>query len=211
MPTTASMSLPLPSAPDDNRFRLLLVEDDEAAARLILGFLERTGFDCHHAIDAETAMAAFNQLKPHLLLCEFSSDQIDGGALCRWTREKSGIPIMVFGPGEEGAEVAAFKLGADDYLPQPLHPAILMARVVASLRRAYRYNTPAKTEDPFDLGFDSETTAENTGILPSGWAQCDACDFSAPRAQFEKKNVFDEIKMQCPNCKSTERIIFSLD
>ena len=205
------MPLPLPLAPADNRFRLLLVEDDEAAARLILGFLERTGFDCRHALDAEAGMESFNDLKPHLLLCEFNSEQIDGGALCRWVREKSGIPILIFGPNDESAEVAAFKLGADDYLLQPLRPAILMARVVSSLRRAYRYNAPAKPEDPFDLGFDEEIAEENEGILPSGWAQCDACDFSAPRAQFEKKNVFDEIKMRCPNCKSTERIIFSLD
>lgn len=204
------MSLPLPAAPEDNRFRLLLLQDDEAAARLILGFLERTGFACGHATSAENGMTAFDQSHPHLLLVENSSSAIDGEAFCRSVREKSAIPILMIGPNDESAEVAAFKLGADDYLAQPLRPAILMARVVAHLRRAYRYNAPPKAEtpaNPFGLPVEDETE----GILPSGWAQCDQCGHSGPRAQFEKKNVFDEIKMTCPNCRSTEHIVFSLD
>lgn len=208
MPTTAPMSLSLPPAPDDNRFRLLLVEDDEAAARLILGFLERTGFDCRHASDAEAGMTAFNEAKPHLLLTEASTEQVDGQALCRWVREKSGIPVMIFGPADESAEVAAFKLGADDYLSHPLRPAVLMARVVAQLRRAYRYNAPPKQDNPFGLPVDDE---QKEGILPSGWAQCDSCGYAGPRAKFEKTNIFDEIKMTCPNCQSTEHVVFSLD
>ena len=155
-------------------------------------------------------MALFNDTKPHLLLTEASTQNVDGQALCRWVREKSGIPVMVFGPADESTEVAAFKLGADDYLSQPLRPAVLMARVVAQLRRAYRYNTPTtppKQDNPFGLPVDGE----KEGLLPSGWAQCDYCSYSGPRAKFEKKNIFDEIKMRCPNCKSTEHIVFSLD
>lgn len=203
------MPLSLPAAPDDNRFRLLLLEDDEAAARLILGFLERTGFACGHAADAENGMAVFNESQPHLLLSQNASEAIDGPAFCRWVREKSAIPVLMIGPSDESAEVGAFKIGADDYLAQPLRPAILMARVVAHLRRAYRYNTPpAPANNPFGLPLDEEKVA---GTLPTGWAECDQCGYVGPRFKFEKKNVFDEIKMTCPNCQSTEHVVFSLN
>jgi DNA-binding response OmpR family regulator len=202
------MSLPLPIAPEDNRFRLLLVEDDPEAARLILSFLERTGFDCRLAGDADIGMTAFNGLKPHIVLTEFQSEQVDGQALCRWVRERSGIPLMVFGPRDESTEVIAFKLGADDYLSHPLHPAVLMARVVASLRRAYRYNSPPKPDNPFGLEVED---AEGEGILPSGWARCDTCGYAGPRFKFEREDYLGEIKVSCPNCKSTEHVVFSLD
>lgn len=202
------MSLPLPSAPADNRFRLVLVEQDEAAARLILGFLGRTGFDCRHAGDAEIAIGAWNETQPHLMLITASA-LLDGAALCRWVRERSAVPILMLGVADESAEVAAFKLGADDYLPLPLRPAILMARVVAALRRAYRYNAPApKADNPFGLPVE---TSEDQSTLPSGWAQCDSCGYAGPRFKFEKEDLKGDIKMTCPNCKSTDHVVFSLN
>ena len=208
MPNSDSPSLTLPTAPPDNRFRLLLVQDDIAAARLILGFLGRTGFQCFYAADSEAALTALGELKPHLLLAQNSSERIDGTSLCRYVREKSGIPILLFGPSDESIEVAAFKIGADDYMASPLRPAILMARVVASLRRAYRYNAPPKFENPFGLEMDE---SESEGSLPSGWARCDTCGYAGPRQKFEKEDRMGDIKMSCPNCKSTEHVVISLD
>ncbi len=208
MSTPQSIALPLPPMPADGRFRLLLVEDDMDAARLILGFLGRTGFECFHAGDADAAIQAFKKLTPHLLLSENQSESIDGGALCRWVREKSGIPILLFGPNDESAEVAAFKVGADDFLAHPLRPAILMARVVSSLRRSYRYNAPPKLSNPFGLELDE---AETEGVLPSGWARCDTCGYAGPRLKFEKEDILGDIKMRCPNCNSTEHVVISLD
>lgn len=200
--------LPLPPTPTDGRYRLLLVEDDPDAARLILGLLGRTGFECFHADDAESALAAFKERAPHLLLSENASENIDGAALCRWVREKSGIPILLFGPNDETIEVAALKVGADDFLIHPLRPAVLMARVVSSLRRCYRYQAPLKPSNPFGLEMDDE---ENEGILPSGWARCDTCGYAGPRPKFEKEHFTGDIKMTCPNCNSTEHIVISLD
>ena len=209
MSTPAPMSFPLPATPEDNRFRLLLVENDENSARLILGFLGRTGFDCRHAADAEAAIGTFYDIQPHLLLTQANNAQIDGQALCRWLREKSSIPVVMIGPGDEALEVASFKIGADDYIGLPLRPAVLMARVVAQLRRAYRYNVAPKSSNPFGLAV-AEEPAEK-GALPSGWAQCDQCGYAGPRFKFEKEDLFNDIKMTCPNCKSTEHVIFSLN
>lgn len=201
----------MPAAPSDNRFRLLLVQEDIDAARLILGFLGRTGFECFYAADSENALTAISELKPHLLLTQSLSERIDGSALCQYVREKSGIPILIFGPNDESAEVAAFKIGADDYIMSPLRPAILMARVVSSLRRAYRYNappTPTKADNPFGLAVEETETG---GTLPSGWARCDTCGYAGPRLKFEQEDMLGDLKMRCPNCNSTEHVVISLD
>lgn len=204
----ATPSLLMPPAPPDNRFRVLLLEEDIPFAEQILGFLARTGFDCRHAPDAEAGTGVWRDLQPHLLLCQAHSTNLDGLAFCRWVRERNGIPVVMMGPNDESAEIAALKNGADDYIALPLRPGALMARVVAHLRRAYKYNAPPKFENPFGLPTEDEETTSN---VPPGWASCDLCGYQGPRAKFEKEDWLGNIKMICPNCKSSDRVIISID
>ena len=201
-------SLVLPPAPPDNKFRVLLIEDDMTFAEQVLTFLSKTGFDCRLASTVEMGMDAFEQVKPHLLLIEAKSEVIDGLTFCRWVRQKNGIPVMMIGKNDEAAEIAALKTGADDYIPLPLRPAALMARVVSHLRRAYRYSAPPKVDNPFGLPVEDE---ETSGNLPSGWAACELCGYQGPRGKFEKEDWLGSVKLICPNCKATEHIVFSLD
>jgi len=207
--STPVSTLSLPLAPPDNRFRILLVEDNIEFAEKVLALLGRTGFDCRMATDLETGMSAFSQVQPHLLLCEAQSAGIDGHAFCRWAREKSSVPVMMIGSNDEAAEIAALKIGADDYIALPLRPAALLARVVAQLRRAYRYNAPCpKLDNPFGLPVEDE---EPTRTLPKGWAECELCGYAGPRKKYEKEDWLGNIKMICPNCKSSEHVVISID
>ena len=208
MASDSTPSLLLPAAPPDGRFRILLLEDDEDFAGQILSILARTGFDCHHSPSFENGLLTFSQLQPHLLLCEAQSAGVDGLGFCRWVRETNGVPVVMMGSNDESAEIAALKTGADDYIALPLRPASLMARVVAQLRRAYRYNSQPKFENPFGLPVEDE---ETTGALPAGWASCELCGYQGPRPKFEKEDWLGNIKMVCPNCKSSDHVIISID
>ena len=200
----------MPAAPSDNVFRLLLLEGDETTARTILAFLEKTGFDCRFAVDSEQGMVLFKQQIPHLVIMPALTPNIDGHAFCRWIREYSTIPILMRGVADESAEVAAFKIGADDYLPAPLRPAVLMARVVAHLRRAYRYNAPpAPADNPFGLPVESDDVPAN--VLPAGWAECELCGHRAPRRIFEQEDMMGRMQLRCPRCNEPDHVIISID
>ncbi len=196
----------MPAVPSDNVFRLLLLENDETTANTILSFLEKTGFDCQAAFSAEAGMALFKKQVPHLVILPALTPNIDGHAFCRWVREHSTIPILMRGVADESAEVAAFKIGADDYLPAPLRPAVLMARVVAHLRRAYRYNAPP--ENPFGLEVEADAPSN---ALPAGWAECELCGHRAPRRVFEKEDIMGRMKLICPRCNESDHVIISID
>ena len=201
----------MPSVPADGRYRLLLLEADELTAQKLLGFLEKTGFECRHATDPETGMEVFAELNPHIVIMPALTPSVDGHAFCRWMRsdQDSTIPILMRGVADESAEVAAFKIGADDYLPAPLRPAILMARVVAHLRRAYRYNAPAATEsNPFGLPVEEDLPAD---ALPRGWAECELCGHRGPRPSFEKEDIMGRMKLQCPSCRESDHVVISID
>ncbi len=199
----------MPAAPGDNRFRLLLLESDATTANTILNFLEKTGFECHAAIDSENGMKIFDEVEPHLVIMPALSANVDGHAFCRWIREKSKIPILMRGVADESAEVSAFKIGADDYLAAPLRPAVLMARVVSHLRRAYRYNAPpAPADNPFGLSMSDGVPAD---ALPAGWAECELCGHRAPRRAFEHEDMLGRMQLRCPRCRESDHVIISID
>ena len=206
MSQTLSAALPMPAAPDDNRFRVLILEDDSALAEQIISFIARTGFEVHHAPDSESGLAMFDQLQPHLLVLRVSNGAVDAHAFCRWVREKSGIPIVTLGPQNDAAEIASLKIGADDYMAMPLRPAVLLARCVARLRRAYRYNTPIRDANPFGVPMG----VGNAKLLP-GYAECQRCDYIGPQTNFEKEDLLGNVKIACPRCNTTDYIRLAIE
>jgi hypothetical protein len=110
-------------------------------------------------------------------------------------------------------QVQSFKVGADDYVAKPFSPKLLVARVVANLRRAYRYDA---CPDPRDNSASSasgcsptETQAQGNAT-PPGWANCDRCGYMGPRQRFEHEDVMGRRTLLCPVCKDKDHIIFSI-
>lgn len=211
----------LPLAPEDSAFRILLCVADEKVAERVSGFLAKAGFDIRLATDGEIAVQAVAAIEPHLILAPFFTEEIDGLQLTKTLRETNEIPVLLMGNASEENEIAALQAGADDFLPQPLKPPVLLARLVAQLRRAYRYGLPSEAEvdieTPFwaedGQGFVAPVEEETDGEkpLPRDWARCDSCDYQGPRVSFETEDFFGNPKAQCPRCESTEHIVFSLN
>lgn len=119
---------------------ILIVEDEEDLRDIIIYNLERNGYQ---TIGVETGEQGLEQAiahKPDLVILDLMLPGMNGLDVCREIREREGtkkIPIiMVSAMGEEADIVSGLELGADDYLPKPFSPRILMARVRSVLRRA---------------------------------------------------------------------------
>lgn len=118
---------------------ILIVEDEEDLRDIIIYNLERNGY---HTIGVETGELGLEQaiaLKPDLVILDLMLPGMSGLNVCRAIRQGDGtkkIPIiMVSAMGEEADIVSGLELGADDYLPKPFSPRILLARVRSVLRR----------------------------------------------------------------------------
>jgi len=136
------------TAPQGGKFRILVIEDDPAVARLILVNLAKAGLDCRYAPDGVAGLVAFQETKPHLVLLDIMMPGMNGRDVCARIRETSTVPIIMLTAvtGDEN-QVQGFKIGADDYVTKPFTPQALIARVVAHLRRAYRYDMPDDDEE----------------------------------------------------------------
>ena len=204
------------------QFRVLIVEDEDAIARLIAATLRPLNLDLRYAPDGRHALAAFEKTQPHLVLLDLMLPEISGRQVCAQIRMKSNVPIiMMTALDSEQDQLDGFKMGADDYIPKPFNPRLMVARVAAHLRRNYKYNampTVQNAPPPETRQSIVARAADQMGgmfvpeqrTVPAGWAQCDNCGYMGPRDRFEKENALGRVHVECPSCKSVEGVIFSL-
>jgi two-component system KDP operon response regulator KdpE len=120
-----------------------VVDDDPAIVRLVRRYLECEGFRVIAACDGKTALSQFDREGPNLVVLDIGLPDVDGLEVSRRLRAKSGVPvIMLTARGREEEVIEGFDAGADDYLPKPFSPGVLLARVRAALRH---YHPKAET------------------------------------------------------------------
>lgn len=117
--------------------KILIVDDDPHIAELISLYLTRELYDTRIAPDGESALTAFSEYHPDLILLDIMLPGIDGYQVCRSIRTASSVPIiMLSAKGEVFDKVLGLELGADDYIIKPFDTKELVARVKALLRRS---------------------------------------------------------------------------
>ena len=121
---------------------ILIVEDEPEIARLIQLALEKEGFFSRISRDGISAMDAFLEQQPDLIILDLMLPGLDGLEVCARIRQKPGAKdpyiLMLTARGEEIDRVIGLSTGADDYLVKPFSPRELVARVRALLRRSLR-------------------------------------------------------------------------
>lgn len=100
--------------------RILLVEDDQALAKVYVSRLELEGFDVKHVLNGEDALSTALQFKPDLIVLDAMMPKISGFDvldILRNTPETRSIRvIMLTALSQAKDKEMAEKLGADDYL-----------------------------------------------------------------------------------------------
>ena len=133
--------------------RVLVVEDEEDIQELVQFNLAKDGYRVAAARSGEEALKKIRAEPPDLVLLDLMLPGLNGLELCRIVRadpKTQSIPIvMITAKGEEADIVTGLELGADDYLPKPFSPRVLLARLRAVLRR--RENPRQEDEAPLEL------------------------------------------------------------
>jgi len=116
--------------------RILIVDDEEMIVRTVKAYLDREGFKTYTAYDGDSALQAFDEKGPDLIVLDLMLPKKSGIEVTRAIRTKSSVPIiMLTAKAAEADRVVGLELGADDYVVKPFSPRELVARVRAVLRR----------------------------------------------------------------------------
>jgi len=129
---------------------ILIVEDEEDIQQLVGFNLIKAGFLVEYADSGEQALDKIQTQHPDLVLLDLMLPGIDGMQVCKILRSENKtaeIPIiMLTAKGEETDIVDGLEVGADDYIPKPFSPKILISRVKAVLRRKAKDSVPILPE-----------------------------------------------------------------
>ncbi|HEX2828375.1 MAG TPA: response regulator transcription factor [Burkholderiales bacterium] len=118
--------------------RILLIEDDRKAARLLARGLREEGFVVDIAFSAEDGDEQVHMTDYDLLVLDWMLPGKDGIALCRELRvRRVQTPILMLTARDALSDrVLGLNIGADDYLTKPFAFEELLARARALLRRS---------------------------------------------------------------------------
>jgi DNA-binding response OmpR family regulator len=137
---------------------VMVVEDESEIREIVSLYLRREGYSVVEASHAEQAFQAFEEHLPELVLLDIHLPGEDGLTICREIRSCSNVPILFMSCRSEPSDIIhGLELGADDYIPKPFDPAIVVARVKANLRRAPLFRRTSHTEaksNTANLAFD---------------------------------------------------------
>jgi len=117
--------------------RVLLVEDDELMVHLITRYLETNGFVATASGSGTEGLALARSGDFEVVLLDVDLPGMSGiEVLKRLRREGSRVPVLIVSANSDKRHIARLlDEGADDYVPKPVDPAELPARIRAVLRR----------------------------------------------------------------------------
>ncbi len=119
--------------------KILVVDDEGDILELLKYNLSKEGYEVKTALDGIKAVDIAKSFVPDLILLDIMMPKQDGVETCRQIRELPELinvfVIFLTARSEEYSEVAAFEMGADDYITKPIKPRALVSRINALFRR----------------------------------------------------------------------------
>lgn len=141
------------------RFRVLVVDDQPEALRMLEILLTAEGFDVVGAQDALSGLRAAYQTHPDVILLDVMMPNVDGFEACRRLREMTDAPIIfVTAKGTIEDIVRGFSVGGDDYVVKPFDRSELVSRLMACLRR-----TAERTDEGREVLFPATSVMLDCG------------------------------------------------
>ncbi|CAD5943259.1 putative transcriptional regulator ycf27 [Planktothrix tepida] len=113
--------------------KILVVDDDPAIRNLISRYLSQQNYQLEVASDGDSALKAFEQFNPDLVILDLNLPDTTGLALCREMQSRTSVFILML-TSEQDPKLG-LKQGADDFVTKPFDLEELTLRIQAILKR----------------------------------------------------------------------------
>lgn len=120
---------------ENNKYKLLLVEDDASIRSALTTVLQTEGYQVIFAGNCALARGLFSSHRPDLVILDLGLPDADGITLLDFIRADGLTPVIVLSArSDEKDKVTALDRGANDYVTKPFSSAELSARIRTALR-----------------------------------------------------------------------------
>ena len=120
-----------------NKYKILVVEDDANIRTIVTTILESSGYQVLLAECCSIAKTLYASYLPDLIILDLGLPDMDGMNLLDYVRQDSLTPIIVLSArSDDKDKVTALDKGANDYVTKPFSAAELLARIRSALRNS---------------------------------------------------------------------------
>ena len=163
----------------NSNYKILVVDDDPDIIEILKYNLLSEGYNVRSAPNGLQALAIAKEFIPDLIILDIMIPKMDGVETCRQIRTipelANKLVIFLTARLEEYSEIAAFEIGADDYITKPIKPRALISRINALFRRNSKKNSE-----------NFKITSKNLEINPSSYiVKINGKKISLPKKEFE--------------------------
>ncbi len=129
---------------EDQQIRVLLVEDDDDLARIILATFEQAGLEIFHASTRQKAIEMCQKVNPGIMILDLSLPDGDGFSVVDWLRERHdthNLPLVVYSARDvTESEREKLQLGPTEFLTKA---RVQPKEVEALVRTMLRHYNPS--------------------------------------------------------------------
>src|SRR6266508_2202822 len=133
-----TMSMTERSTSQDDRARVLVVDDESYITDLVATALRYEGFDLASAANGREALSLVESFRPELIVLDVMLPDVDGFEVQRKLLDRGRHVPVLFLTARDATEdkVRGLTIGGDDYVTKPFSLEELIARIRAVLRRS---------------------------------------------------------------------------
>jgi len=130
---------------EKSSIKILLVDDEPDIIEILTYNLSKEGYQVFSAANGKEVLVQASKIIPHLIILDVMMPVMDGIETCENLRKDSRfedtIIMFLSARSEDYSHLAAFDVGADDYVNKPIKPKVLNSKVSALLRRFTKNET----------------------------------------------------------------------
>ena len=189
--------------PMEKRAHILVVDDEQAIADLVVNLLVAEGMDALACYSGQAALDMLGRTPFDLAIVDIMMPGIDGFELCVRMRQMMDIPVIFLSAKDEEADqVVGFTLGAEDYVTKPFVLRELLARVAVRLREAPAREGGAISFGPLRLDADARWVAVDGAEVRLTRTEYAILRLlmASPSQVITKSRLLDEIARDTPDC-----------
>lgn len=140
-------------------FKILVVEDDKHARKLMETVLKRDGYQVFTAVDGEKALELMDSEHIDLILLDIMMPNMDGYSFAKELRGAGDMTPILMTSAKQLPEDKkhGFLVGTDDYMTKPIDAEEMLLRIKALLRRSQIINERKLVIGSVTLDYDALT------------------------------------------------------
>jgi two-component system KDP operon response regulator KdpE len=146
--------------------RILVIDDEPQARRVMRTALVAQGFEVSDARSGEDAIETLRQESFDVILLDLKMPGIGGLEACREIRAMSEVPIIIVSAkNSPNDKTQAFQAGADQFIPKPFGIEELVARIRAVRRRIDSQRPRILVLGDVEVNFETHDVKQRNGSL----------------------------------------------